>query len=282
MLGAIAGDMIGSVYEAHPIKTKAFPLFHPGCRFTDDSVLTLAVAQALLTDGDYRRWVWEIGRRHPNAGYGGSFIGWLHSSDPQPYNSWGNGSAMRVSPVGWAFHNVDEVLREAARTAAISHNHPEGIKGAQATALAVFLARTKRDKGLIRREISGRFGYHLDRTVDSIRPLYGFDVSCQGTVPEAVIAFLDAGDYEDAVRNAVSLGGDSDTLACIAGAIAEAYYGRVGQDIVEQVQSCLTPDLWSIAETFCRHYVAQVRPAGWPLENPPLVAGDSSPTLGKT
>ncbi len=257
MIGAIAGDVIGSVYEARPIKTKDFPLFHPRCRFTDDSVLTIAVAQAILMDGDYRRWVWEIGRRHPNAGYGGSFIGWLHSSDPQPYNSWGNGSAMRVSPVGWAFDAVDDVLREAERTAEISHNHPEGIKGAQAAALAVFLARTTRDKGLLKEEIAGRFGYDLDRTVDRIRPSYGFDVSCKGTVPEAVIAFLDAGDYEDAVRNAVSLGGDSDTLACITGAIAEAYYGRIGQDVVEKVQSCLTPDLWSITEKFRRRYIVQ-------------------------
>jgi ADP-ribosylglycohydrolase len=186
MIGAIAGDIIGSVYEARPIKTKEFPLFHPHCRFTDDSVLTIAVAQAILTDQDYCRWVWEIGRRHPHAGYGGTFIRWLHSGDPQPYNSWGNGSAMRVSPVGWAFDRTDIVLREAARSAEISHNHPEGIKGAQATALAVFLARTEHNKALIKREITARFGYDLNRTVDSIRPSYGFDVSCQGTVPEAI------------------------------------------------------------------------------------------------
>ncbi len=254
MIGAIAGDMIGSVYEAHPIKTKAFPLFHPRCRFTDDSVLTVAVAQAILTDGDYHQWIREIGRRHPNAGYGGSFIGWLHSSDPRPYNSWGNGAAMRVGPVGWAFDTTDDVLREAARTAEITHNHPEGIKGAQAASLAVFLARTTRDKGLMKKEIAGRFGYDLDRTVDGIRPFYGFDVSCQGTVPEAIIAFLDAGDYEDAVRNAVSLGGDSDTLACITGAMAEAYYGPVPRPIREQVEANLTEDLWRITERFCRRY----------------------------
>ncbi len=256
MIGAIAGDIIGSVYEAHPIKTKDFPLFHPRCRFTDDSVLTIAVAQAILTDGDYRRHVWEIGRRHPHAGYGGSFIGWLHAGDPRPYNSWGNGSAMRVSPVGWAFDTVDDVLEEAARTAEISHNHPEGIKGAQAVALSIFLARTTRDKGLIKKEIAGRFGYDLDRTVDGMRPSYHFEVSCQGTVPEAVISFLDAAGYEDAVRNAVSLGGDSDTLACITGAIAEAYYGDIGQAVMEKVKTCLTPDLWSITEEFCRNYVA--------------------------
>ncbi|MDZ7696334.1 MAG: ADP-ribosylglycohydrolase family protein [Deltaproteobacteria bacterium] len=254
MIGAIAGDIIGSVYEASPIKTKDFPLFHPQCSFTDDSVLTIAVARAIMEDGDYRRWVREIGRRYPHAGYGGSFISWLYSSDPQPYNSWGNGSAMRVSPVGWAFDSMDTVMTEAARSAEISHNHPEGIKGAQAAALSVFLARTAQDKGVIKNEIVERFGYDLDRTVEAIRPSYRFDVSCQGTVPEAVIAFLEADDYEDAVRNAVSLGGDSDTLACITGAIAEAYYGPVPPDILENVKTVLPADLWLIAERFSRRY----------------------------
>jgi ADP-ribosylglycohydrolase len=254
MIGAIAGDIIGSVYEAHPIKTKNFPLFHPRCRFTDDSVLTIAVAQAILTDGDYRRWVWEIGRRHPNAGYGGSFIAWLYSSDPQPYNSWGNGAAMRVSPVGWAFDSIDEVLSEAARTAQISHNHPEGIKGAQATALAVFMARTAKDKELIKNEIVKRFGYDFSRTVEQIRPLYAFDVSCQGTVPEAIISFLEAHSFEDAVRNAISLGGDSDTLACITGAVAEAYYGPLAPDIRNKIKGSLPPDLLSITNRFCLKY----------------------------
>lgn len=254
MIGAIAGDIIGSVYEASPIKTKDFPLFHPRCRFTDDSVLTIAVARAIMEDGDYRRWVWEIGRRYPYAGYGGAFIRWLHSSSPEPYNSWGNGSAMRVSPVGWAFNSTDEVMTEAALSAEISHNHPEGIKGAQAAALAVFLARTTQDKGVIKKEITERFGYDLDRTVEVIRPSYRFDVSCQGTVPEAVIAFLEADDYEDAVRNAVSLGGDSDTLACITGAISEAYYGPVPPDIPGKVKAVLPKDLWAITERFCRRY----------------------------
>lgn len=254
MIGAIAGDIVGSVYEAHPIKTKDFPLFDPCCRFTDDSVLTIAVAQAILTDGDYRRWVWEIGRRYPHAGYGGAFTHWLHASVPEAYNSWGNGSAMRVSPVGWAFDSTDTVLREAARSAQISHNHPEGIKGAQAAALAVFLARTTRDKGLIKDELIGRFGYDLSRTVEQVRPSYRFDVSCQGTVPEAVIAFLDANAFEDAVRNAISLGGDSDTLACITGSIAEAYYGPVAPTVLENVKAVLPKDLWSITERFCRRY----------------------------
>lgn len=180
------------MYEHRPIKTKDFPLFHPHCRFTDDTVLTVAIADAILTGRSYLDSVRQIGRRYPGAGYGGSFIRWFHSDTPNPYNSWGNGSAMRVSPVGFAFPTEEDVLREAARTAEISHNHPEGIKGAQATALAVFLARTGTGKEGIRSEIERRLGYDLARTVQSIRPTYSFDVSCQGTVPEAIIAFLDS------------------------------------------------------------------------------------------
>ena len=254
MIGAIAGDIIGSFYERYQIKTKDFPLFHPRCCFTDDSVLTVAVAKAILSDRNYLKAVWEIGRMYPDAGYGGSFIRWLRSNDPKPYNSWGNGSAMRVSPVGFAFDSEEVVLQEAERSAEISHNHPEGVKGAQATALAVFLARTTRNKSLIRKEVVDRFGYDLNRTVDDIRPFYGFDVSCQGTVPEAIISFLDSDSYEDAVRNAVSLGGDSDTLACISGGIAEAYYGPVSLRILNKVKECLPEDLWSIAERFCNKY----------------------------
>jgi ADP-ribosylglycohydrolase len=254
MIGAIAGDIIGSVYERVPTKTKDFPLFPPRCRFTDDTVLTVAVADAILSGRPYINSIREIGRRHPHVGYGGTFFYWLHSNDPRPYNSWGNGSAMRVSPVGFAFSSEDEVLMHAKLTAEISHNHPEGIKGAQATALAVFLARTATGKEDIRRAIAHRFGYDLDRTVDDIRPGYSFDVSCQGTVPEAIISFLDSTSYEDAVRNAVSLGGDSDTLACITGGIAEAFYGGVPQEIRERVQQCLTPDLWKVAEAFCQKY----------------------------
>lgn len=258
MIGAIAGDIIGSVYEHHPIKTKDFPLFSPRCRFTDDSVLTIAVAKAVLEDRDYLGAVLEVGRRYPYAGYGGSFIRWLHSTSPEPYNSWGNGSAMRVSPVGFAFDTVHAVLREAASTAEISHNHPEGIKGAQATALSVYLARTARDKDLIKKEVTDRFGYDLDRTLDDIRPSYEFDVSCQGTVPQAIIAFLDSDSYEDAVRNAISLGGDSDTLACITGGIAEAFYGDVPSKIRGKVRELLTPDLLEIAESFSDRYCSRL------------------------
>ena len=255
MIGAIAGDIIGSVYEHYQIKTKDFPLFHPRCRFTDDTVLTVAVADAILTGRPYEQSVREIGRRYPGAGYGGSFIGWLHSDHPQPYNSWGNGSAMRVSPVGFAFNTEDEVLDEAEKTANISHNHPEGVKGAQATALAVFLARMGHTKEEIRDQIRQRTGYNIHRTVDDIRPAYSFDVSCRGTVPEAIIAFLDSTSYEDAVRNAISLGGDSDTLACITGGIAEAFYRDVPDDIRVKVRALLTPDLLEITEAFCEKYI---------------------------
>jgi ADP-ribosylglycohydrolase len=254
MIGAIAGDIIGSVYERYPIKTKDFPLFHPRCRFTDDTVLTVAVADAILSGRPYVESIRRIGRRYPGAGYGGSFIRWLHSEDPRPYNSWGNGSAMRVSPVGFAFPSEAEVLRQARITAEMTHNHPEGIKGAEATALAVFLARTGHGKEHIRNRIKGRFGYDLDRTVGDIRPSYAFDISCQGTVPEAVICFLDSKSYEDAVRNAVSLGGDSDTLACITGGIAEAFYGGVPEEIQGKIEACLPPDLWDITDAFCRKY----------------------------
>ena len=254
MIGAIAGDIIGSVYERHPIKTKDFPLFHPRCTFTDDTVLTVAIADAILSGRPYIESIREIGRRYPNAGYGGTFIHWLFSDDPRPYNSWGNGSAMRVSPIGFAFGSEDEVLQQAAMTAKISHDHPEGVKGAQATALAVFLALRGIGKERIRSRVMETFGYDLNRTVDDIRPTYVFDVSCQGTVPEAIISFLDSDCYEDAVRNAVSLGGDSDTLACITGGIAEAFYGTVPEEIQRKVQVCLTPDLWQVVEAFLRRY----------------------------
>jgi len=254
MMGAIAGDIVGSVYEHRPIKTTDFPLFGPRSRFTDDSVLTVAVTDAILGGRSYRDAVLRWGRRYPDAGYGGAFVRWLQADEPMPYHSWGNGSAMRVGPVGWAFDDEDEVLRQAKLSAEITHDHPEGIKGAQATALAVYLARTGADKATIRARIQSQFGYDLARTVESIRPTYRFDVSCQGTVPEALIAFLDADSYEDAVRNAVSLGGDADTLACIAGAVAEAFYGGVPEPIRADVRARLTSDLWAVVEAFERRH----------------------------
>jgi ADP-ribosylglycohydrolase len=254
MLGAIAGDVIGSIYERDGIKTTDFPLFGPHNRFTDDTVMTIAVAHAILEQTDYAAAMKQFGRRYPNAGYGSTFINWLFQAEVQPYNSWGNGSAMRVSSIGFAFDTVEQVLAEAERSATVSHNHPEGIKGAQATALAVFLARQGEDKAHLRREISRRFGYNLARTVEEIRPDYRFDVSCQGSVPEAMIAFLDSNNYEEAVRLAVSLGGDSDTLACIAGGIAQAYYQDLPPEIIETVRLGLPPDFLSVVDRFNEKY----------------------------
>ena len=239
MLGAIAGDIIGSVYEHQPIKTKDFPLFSDDSKFTDDTVLTVAIAHALQHDRDYAKSLRTWGREYPNAGYGKSFITWLAVDDHPPYGSWGNGSAMRVSPIGWVCNSFDEVLAEAERSAVVSHNHPEAIKGAQAVALAVYMARTGSTKTEIQTEITDRFGYELERTLDANRPTYAFDVSCQGSVPESIICFLESVSYEDAVRNAVSLGGDSDTMACITGAISEAFYGSVPEQIASQVHDIL-------------------------------------------
>ena len=250
MLGAIAGDIIGSVYEGSPIKSTEFPLFQPHSTFTDDTVLTVAVAHSILSGTDYATSLKTFGLKYPNAGYGGSFIGWLFSEGDQAYNSWGNGSAMRVSPVGFAFDSIEEVLEEAKRSAEVTHNHPEGIKGAQATALAVFMARTGESKEAIRSEISERFAYDMDRTLAEIRPTYRFDVSCQGSVPESIIAFLESEDLEDAVRKAISLGGDGDTMACIAGAIAEAHYKTLPADIVSEVFERLPAELVEIVREF--------------------------------
>jgi ADP-ribosylglycohydrolase len=250
MIGVIAGDVIGSVHEHAMRKSTDFPLFDPLCRFTDDTVLTIATAHAILTGTSYEVVYREFGRQHPHVGYGGSFYGWLFAEEPRPYNSWGNGSAMRVAPVGFAFNNVDEVLREAERSAAVTHNHAEGIKGAQATALAVFMARSGASKDEIRKELMKRFDYDLNRTVEQIRPDYRWDVSCQRSVPEAIVAFLDSSGVEDAIRLAVSLGGDADTQAAIAGGIAEAFYRYVPDAIVVPVRERLHPRFIEVIDVF--------------------------------
>jgi ADP-ribosylglycohydrolase len=254
MLGAIAGDIIGSVYEAYPIKTTDFPLFTNGSIFTDDTVLTVAIAHAILEDRDYVKYLKRYGRKYPHAGYGGLFFEWMLSERSEPYFSWGNGSAMRVSPIGFAFESEDEVLEEAKKSAEVTHNHREGIKGAQATALAVFLARKGKNKNDIRREISERFSYNLERSVDEIRPGYSFDVSCQGSVPESIIAFLESGSVEDAIRNAVSFGGDSDTMACIAGGIAQAFYREIPREIISETRRRLPEELLQVIDRFGEKY----------------------------
>ena len=237
ILGAIAGDVIGSVYEFNNTRTTDFPLFKRETTFTDDTVMTIAIADAILHNKDFAQTILDYGKRYPNRGYGTSFFKWLaHDTPAPPYNSWGNGSAMRVSAVGFAYNDLDKVLKKAEKTAVVTHNHPEGIKGAQATAAAIFLARTGKNKAEIKAYIEQKFGYDLDFTLDEIRPTFPFDESCQGTVPQSIVAFLESTDYDSAIRLAISLGGDSDTIACITGGIAIAFYKEMSQVIVDKIR----------------------------------------------
>ena len=260
MYGAILGDIIGSPYEFdRGRKSKDFPLFSPNSTFTDDSVMTLAVADAFLsllpetTDEDIRcqliQSMQTYGRKYPYAGYGGMFRRWLKSPNPQPYGSYGNGSAMRVSSVGWLFDDLGTVRHMARLSAEVTHNHPEGIKGAEATASAIYLAHTGSTKAEIKAYIEANFHYDLSRTCDEIRPAYHHVESCQETVPEAITAFLEGNSFEDVIRTAVSLGGDCDTLTCIAGSIAEGYYG-VPEELKQQCRERLPEDLRKILRRF--------------------------------
>lgn len=261
MLGAIVGDIIGSIYEANPIKSKQFPLISEISRITDDSILTIAVADTLLAYGrtrsvkaysaGLRKWA----TRYPYAGYGGNFIQWMNDKSLGPYNSWGNGSAMRVSAVGWASESIEEVLKIAEATALPTHNHEEGIRGAKAVALAVYMARTGATKDEIRRSVSDIILYDLSRSLDEIRPSYQFEISCQKSVPEAITAFLDSDSFEDAIRNAVSLGGDSDTQAAIAGSIAEAFYGGIPKKFMAMILPRLPEELLDISLGFSKAFL---------------------------
>jgi ADP-ribosyl-[dinitrogen reductase] hydrolase len=252
MLGCIIGDFAGSCYEFDSPRRTDFELFPPHAEITDDSILSIATAEVLLKNGDYARMYQQFALLYPEpmGGYGMRFQQWARTKDAPPYNSWGNGSAMRVSPVGLAKNTEEEVLHEATLSASVTHDHPEGIKGAQATSLAVFMARTGASKQTIRSTISTRFGYAMDRSVESIRPSYGFNESCQETVPEAIIAFLDSTDFESAIRLSISLGGDSDTLACITGGIAEAYYKEIPTFMTERVLPRIPPGLRSTVLEF--------------------------------
>lgn len=248
MIGAVIGDIVGSVYEWNNIKTKEFPLFQDKCFFTDDTVMTIAVAEGLMNGGtkdDFIDAMKKYGRMYPGAGYGGRFGSWLFSENREPYHSWGNGSAMRTAAVGWWFDSLEETRRMAALAAGVTHDHPEGIKGAESTAAAIFLARTGHGKAEIRNYVEREFGYDLSRTLDEIRPVYRFNESCQDTVPQAIIAFLESTDFEDAIRNAISLGGDSDTLAAITGSIAKAAYG-VPQELKDKAWKYLDEPLRSV------------------------------------
>ena len=261
MLGAIVGDVIGSIYEWNNIKTKAFPLFAPACQFTDDTVLTVALADAILHERDYGALMRDYYARYPDAGYGGRFHDWARATDPAPYNSWGNGAAMRISPVGYVYATLEETMQAAARFTAVTHNHPEGIKGGQSVAAAIFLARTGHGKTALREFVEANFGYDLSFTLDEIRPTYEFNESCQETVPQAFAAFLESTDFEDAIRNAVSLGGDTDTLACITGSLAEAFYGGVPESIAAETLARLDDPLRAITTRFLATYPATARSA---------------------
>ena len=254
IIGAIVGDVIGSAYEFNNVKSVDFELFKNETEYTDDSILTLATMDVLNKKNKkygYKKAYYGFGIKYPD-GYGPGFVSWLFAEKQEPYNSWGNGSAMRVSPVGWAFDSMEEVLKEAKRSAEVTHNHPEGIKGAQATAAAVYMARTGKSKHEIKKFISETFQYNLNRTIDEIRPDYEFDVSCQGSVPPAIIAFLESSDFENAIRLAVSLGGDSDTIACITGAISEAFYGEIPDYIAAKVLRMLPLEFLEIIAEFSK------------------------------
>lgn len=255
MLGAIAGDVIGSVHEGLGTRTAQCPLFAEGIRFSDDTVLTVAVAHKLLRGGDYIDLFHDYFHAYPQAGFGMGFTLWAGHRRREPYNSLGNGSAMRVSPVGFAATTLDEALANARESAEVTHNHPEGVRGAQATAAAVFLARTGHSKREIRMRIASDFGYDLSARLDEIRDRDSLDATCAGSVPQSIIAFLESEDFEGAVRNAVSLGGDADTMASIAGGVAEAFYGGVPAPIEVRVLDVLDAPLREIVLEFRERFM---------------------------
>jgi ADP-ribosylglycohydrolase len=254
IIGAVIGDVIGSVFEWNNVKTTDFDLFNPKCDFTDDTVLTIAVADCILTKKDFARTIWEYGRKYRGRGYGGSFRNWLQEDNLKPYGSYGNGSAMRASAVGFAFNDIETVMEVAKQSAEVTHNHPEGIKGAQATATAIYLAKQGKSKQEIKDYIIQTFDYNLDFTLNEIRPTYKFDVTCQGSVPQAIVAFLESSDFESAIRLAISIGGDSDTIACITGGIASAFYKQIPIEIMDFVVDKLPTEYIEIMNKFHEKY----------------------------
>jgi ADP-ribosylglycohydrolase len=252
MLGAILGDIVGSRFEFNKIrynKSENFNLFQKDCHFTDDTVMTIATADAILNNKDFGECYHKWGNKYPYGGYGARFASWLGSSNPQPYNSFGNGSAMRISPVGWLYNDLETVFTKAEESAIVTHNHEEGIKGAVSIACCIYLARNKTPKKIIKEFIETYFDYDLSRTIEQIRPTYDFDETCQGSVPESIICFLEGNNYEDVIRKAVSLGGDTDTQAGIAGSIAEAYYGIPDKYIIK-LDDYLPDDMLNIIVQF--------------------------------
>ena len=263
MLGAVIGDIVGSRFEWNNHRSKEFELFTEKCFFTDDSVMTIAIADALMkTNGDISvlsdyaiKSMQEIGRPYPNCGYGGSFYHWMYSDNPEPYNSFGNGSAMRVSACGFVAKSIEEAKALSKAVTEVTHNHPEGIKGAEATTVAIFLAKTGHSLEEIREHINANY-YPMDFTLDEIRGTYEFNETCQNTVPQALKAFFESTDFEDAIRNAISIGGDSDTLAAITGGIAEAYYGipdEIKRDVPQYFKD--SPELMDVVNAFYAKYM---------------------------
>jgi ADP-ribosylglycohydrolase len=255
MIGAIAGDVLGSIYEFNNNKSTDFILLNKSCKFTDDTILTVATADCLLKKGNFAQYYKKYFLDYPGRGYGGSFSEWGFSNSMYPYNSWGNGSAMRVSPVGFAFNSLEFVLINSKKSAKVTHNHPEGIKGAQAVSAAVFMAKNGSSKNEIKKFIENKFYYKLDKSLNEIRPSYSFDVSCQGSVPQAITAFLESDGFEDAIRKAISIGGDSDTIACITGGIAEAYYGGVPENISKFVLQKLDKNFLNVINDFYKAFI---------------------------
>lgn len=249
MIGAIIGDIVGSVYEFDNIKTKEFPLFSENSKITDDTVCTIAVADILLHHKEPVKTMVAWCSKYWQMSYGHSFADWFRSGSPEPYNSFGNGAAMRVSPAAWLAGSIDEALTMSDRITEITHNHPEGMKGARATAHAIFLARHNTSQNLIRSEIQMVYGYDLSMTVDGIREDYQFNETCQETVPQALICALEATDFEDAIRNAISIGGDSDTVAAITGSLAEALFG-IDENLAEKARCRLSRDMLKILDEF--------------------------------
>jgi len=255
MFGAIIGDIIGSPYESGWMKHEDFEIFRRNSMFTDDTVLIVAIADAILNGADYEKKIREYANQYRGRGFGKRFKKWLAFNVMN--DSFGNGSAMRVSPVGFAFEDEEKVLKEAEKSAVCSHNHPDAVNGAQAIALSVFMAKNGESKDSIKHEIQKRFGYDLNRTVNEIRPDYSFDSTCKGSVGEAIVAFLDSENYEDAIRKAVSLGGDADTLACMAGGLAQAYYRKVPERILEEAKKKIPHAFLEIIDTFNKTYFVE-------------------------
>jgi ADP-ribosylglycohydrolase len=255
MLVAIVGDIIGSVFERHNIKRTDFPLFSPYSHFTDDTVLTIAVADANLTGSDYASKFKEWYRLYPDRGYGPGFRKWAASDTMGPRYSMGNGAAMRVSPIGHALKRLDKVMEEAKKSTYSTHNHPEGIKGAHAISTCVYMTKNGTSKAEIKQYVTTTFGYRLDERIDEIRTYYRWDATCPGSVPQAITAFLESTDFEDTIRKAVSIGGDSDTIACMAGAIAEAYYGNAPTAIADEAYKHLDKRMIAVVEAFRQRYL---------------------------